>query len=260
MNDIGRMAIGRVQAVAGRALDLILPPGCLVCDAPVAASGQFCGSCFRAVTFLGEPCCARCGHGFAHAEQAYGRNAEGLICARCAVNPPAWSRARGALLYDEASRGLVLALKYADRVEHAAPLARMMARAGVALLRDAEIIVPVPLHRLRLLHRRYNQAALLALSLGRVSGRPVRVDALRRTRHTEALAHLDATARERTLRDAIAVRRRAAALLVGRRVLLVDDVLTSGATADACARALLGAGVAAVDVLVAARVGHLGLG
>jgi ComF family protein len=250
--------VGATRGGARIVLDALVPPQCLVCRAQVDAPGQFCAECFRGVTFLGDPCCARCGLGFAYAGQAATRvPGEGLLCANCAMDPPPWARARGALLYNETSRRLVLALKYADRTEHAAPLAAMMARAGAALLRDAELIVPVPLHRLRLLSRRYNQAALLALALGRLAARPVRVDALRRTRRTASLGHLSSAARAETLHDAFASRRAAEPALVGRRVLLVDDVLTSGATARACATVLLEAGAGAVDILVAARVGRL---
>lgn len=242
-------------------LDMLLPPQCLSCDAAVEAPGRFCAACFRAVTFLGDPCCARCGHGFAHEGQAaVALPGTGLLCARCVAQPPPWGRARGALLYDEGSRGLVLGLKYADRVEHAGPLAAMMARAGAALLREAELLIPVPLHRFRLLSRRYNQAALLARALSRLSGRPVAVDALRRVRRTAKLSALDAEARRRELRDAIALHPRRGHVVAGKRVLLVDDVMTSGATMAACTEALLASGAVSVDVLVAARAGYVGVG
>jgi ComF family protein len=244
-----------------RVLDLLLPPQCLACDGPVDAPGRFCARCFRGITFLSDPCCGRCGHGFAHVGQAAAIDPGfGPLCSGCAARPPPWGRARGALLYDEASRGLILGLKYADRVEHAGPLASMMAREGAALLRDAELLVPVPLHRWRLLGRRYNQAALLARALSALAARRLAVDALRRTRRTVTLGHLDATAREAALRAAFAPHPRWRGAVRGRRVLLIDDVMTSGATAAACAEALLGAGAVAVDVLVAARVGHVGVG
>ena len=252
-----------IVAAAGwtRLLDLALPPQCIACDALVDVPGRLCAACFRAVTFLGEPCCARCGHGFAHLGQAACVLAgQGPLCSGCAERPPAWSRARGALLYDEASRRLVLGLKYADRVDQAAPLAAMMARAGAVLLRDADVLVPVPLHRSRLLSRRYNQAALLARALARLTRRRLAVDALRRTKRTISLGHLDAAARREALHGAFRVAPSRHACIRDRRVVLVDDVLTSGSTADACATVLLDAGAASVDVLVAARVGHVGVG
>ena len=171
--------------------------------------------------------------------------------------PPRRPGARRAppLAYDAQSRRLLLPFKHADRPELAHALARMMARAGAALLARADVLVPVPLHRFRLLHRRYNQSALLAQSLQRLSGVPAVPDALRRIRATQSLGELAAEARARMLAGAIAVRRPAA--IAGRHVLLVDDVLTTGATARDCTRALLEAGAAGVDLLVAARAGRL---
>ncbi len=148
----------------------------------------------------------------------------------------------------------MLALKHGDRVELAAALAPMMARAGVALLAEADVLVPVPLHRSRLFARRYNQAALLARHLARSSKRPMLTDALSRIRVTESLATLSAERRQATLEGVFRVRARRLPEIAGRRVLLIDDVLTSGATCAGCTMALLDAGAGAVDVLVAARV------
>jgi ComF family protein len=216
----------------------------------VEAPGRFCAVCFAATGFIAEPCCDRCGTPFATAMEGGPER----ICDACRADPPPWAHARGALRYDAQGRRAVLPLKYGDRPELARALAPHMLRAGHALLRAADLLVPVPLHRRRLIARRYNQAALLASALGRLAGRPVIADALERVRPTAPLAELSAAARAEELRDAIRVRPRRAAALAARRVLLVDDVLTSGATARACARALLAAGAEAVDVLVAARV------
>jgi ComF family protein len=180
--------------------------------------------------------------------------AEGGLCQRCIDTPPAFERARGALLYDSASRRLVLPFKHGDRVEFAAILARLMARSGAGLLREADVLVPVPLHRRRLFVRRYNQAALLAQALGDITGRPVLLDALARIAATQNLDGKTAAERRDTVADAFAARPRRVGMLEGRRVLLIDDVMTSGATAGACSESLLAAGAAAVDVLVAARV------
>ena len=149
---------------------------------------------------------------------------------------------------------MILPLKYADRTEMALPLATQMARAGASLLQEADILVPVPLHRMRLFRRRYNQAALLAFAVGRLAKRPVLPDGLRRLRATSSLGGKTAEARAIEMEGVIAVRPSRTARIEGSRVLLIDDVLTSGATANACAAALRAAGATGVDVLAAARV------
>jgi ComF family protein len=240
----------RVHALALAALDLLLPPHCPSCGTDVAIQGTFCAACFAALNFVVEPLCQSCGLPFATAVAG----GQDRVCQGCRVYPPPWRHARAAFLYDDASRRLILPLKYADRQENAAVLASHMARAGRTLLAQADLLVPVPLHRWRLFRRGFNQAALLAQSIGRRAGRPVCVDALRRTRRTRVLGTLSAADRGEELKGAFAVRRRRADMLRGRRVLLIDDVLTSGATAGACARTLLDAGARHIDVLVASRV------
>ena len=246
----GRALWPAVAAAARAVLDLLLPPHCLTCDAPVDAPGRFCPDCFRQAFFITEPFCARCGVPFEHAGQG-GRD---RLCPACRAHPPPWDRARGALRYDAHSRRVVLPFKHADRTERADALAPLMARAGTLLLREAQVIVPVPLHRRRLIARRYNQAALLARALSRLSGVPSVPDALLRTHPTVPLGELSAAARAEVLKDVFALRPGRTGRIAGRRVLLVDDILTTGATCVACAAALLAAGARAVDVLVAARV------
>ncbi len=240
---------------AGRAvLDLLLPPLCLTCDAVVDTPGAFCPACFRQTGFITPPCCETCGAPFSRAEAAVGAARRGRMCADCQDDPPPWGRGRAALRYDAQARRLVLPLKYGDRTELAPALAAMMMRAGAELVREAEVIVPVPLHRTRLISRRFNQAALIAGQIGRLGGRAVVLDGLVRVRRTAALAELPAQARAVEMDRAIAVRPGRLERLRGRRVLLVDDVLTSGSTARACAFALMTAEVAWIDLLVAARV------
>lgn len=245
-----RAALRQAARLAGGVIDLLLPPQCPTCDAIVDRPGRLCPDCFRATSFITEPCCRHCGVPFAHA--ALG--APDGCCPTCRADLPLFDRARAAFRYDDQARRVLLPFKHGDRVDLARALAPAMARAGAALLRDAEILVPVPLHRSRLFARRYNQAALLARAVGRIAGRPVAVDALRRLRRTESLGHLTAAQRAAEVADAFAVAPRRLALVAGRRVLLFDDVLTSGATTGACAAALRTAGARAVDVLVAARV------
>jgi ComF family protein len=238
------------RRLASGALDLLLPPTCVTCPAPVDIPGLQCGACFGDLSLITEPCCTCCGAPFELASDA----AEGGLCSSCVDLPPPFGRARAALNYDKAARRLILPFKHGDRIEFAAVLARLMADAGERLLDDAEVLVPVPLHRRRLFVRRYNQAALLAKVLGRMTEREVIIDALARIRITATLGGKSAAERRDEVGAAFVVRQRRAASLTGRRVLLIDDVMTSGATAIACTEQLLAAGVDSVDVLVAARV------
>jgi ComF family protein len=231
-------------------LDVLLPPQCVTCDTFVAEPGLLCAECFRQTGFITEPMCARCGVPFA----AAALGGPDRLCPSCRVDPPVFDRARAALRYDEQGRRLILPLKHADRTELAMTLAPHMARAGADLLREADMLVPVPLHRSRLFHRRYNQAALLVQAVGRIAGRPWLLDALVRRRATASLGEKSATERAVEVAEAFAVEPSRMPRIAGMRVLLVDDVMTSGATANACAKALLAGGVRSVDVLVAARV------
>ncbi|MFL1461527.1 ComF family protein [Roseococcus sp. DSY-14] len=246
------------RALGRWALDALFPPACLLCDAPVAAHGGACPACFGRLSLLAAPQCLCCGVPFVHASQ--GEAVEGgRLCPACVARPPAFTRARAALRYDDGAKALLLPFKHRDRTELALPLARLMARAGREVLDGADALVPVPLHRWRLLARRHNQAALLARALGRLGGLPVWVDALARTRRTAPLEGAGAAERQARLDGAFAVPARAARRVRGARLVLVDDVLTSGATAGGCARALLAAGAAEVRVLAAARVPGPGL-
>ena len=210
--------------------------------------GLLCPACWGEANWLAPPHCAACGFPFEYDEGA------GALCAACTRARPLFERARSALVYDEASRPLVLGFKHGDRLEGAPAYGRWLARAGAELVGDAELIAPVPLHRWRLLRRRYNQAALLALSLGRAVNKPCVPDLLARVRATRSQGGLGRAGRAENVRAAFAVRPRRREAVQGRRILLVDDVYTTGATATACARALLRAGCAAVDVLTLARV------
>jgi len=235
-----------LRRLGGVLLDAALPPHCLTCEARVSAQGTQCLACFGRLHFIAEPVCEGCGTALPYAGA---RRCEG-----CEARPHRFAAARAALVYDEGAKALLLPFKYADRTELAGPLAGHMARAGAVLLGRADILVPVPLHWRRLLGRRYNQAGLLARLLAARAGKPWAADALRRRRRTASLGELGAEARRAVVAGAFVVAPGRVGLLAGRRVLLIDDVLTSGATADACAEALLAAGVASVEVLAAARV------
>ena len=238
------------RRAAGLALDLLLPPHCLTCDQPVGTPGQFCPSCFGQTHLITAPYCLRCGVPFEAVDQG-GVSGE---CMECRADPPPWGAARAALRYDDQARRILLPFKYGDRVETARALAPLMARAGAELLGEADWLVPVPLHRRRLIARRYNQSALLARGLARLGGKQTILDALQRVRSTRPLAVMSPARRAAELEGAIRVRPARRDAVRDARVLLIDDVLTSGATARSCVRALLEAGAARVDVLAAARV------
>lgn len=230
-------------------VDVALPPGCMTCRAAVDAPGCLCGACWSRIAFIAPPICDRLG-----TPLPYGFGEGRLISAEAREAPPAYGRARAVAAFGEVTRDLIHALKYADRLDVAPPMGRMMARAGADILADAQALVPVPLHRLRLWRRRFNQSAALAGVIGRETGLPVRAGWLERRRATLPQVGLDRAARARNVQGAFAVPDMAEGDLRGRRLVLVDDVLTTGATIDACVKALQRAGAGQVDVLVFARV------
>jgi ComF family protein len=244
-----RLVDGRLlKQLLGCALDVLLPPRCTRCGAEgVQSHGLLCGGCFQGISLISAPLCSRCGVPFAAA-------ALGPVCPACQTTPPRYEQARAALRYDDGARQLILPLKHADRVDLAAGLVPFMVCAGRDVIEAADVIVPVPLHRARLRRRKYNQAGLLARGVARHARRPAVLDALLRTRGTMPLGGKTAAERAAELAGAFMVRPSRVRALAGRRVLLVDDVMTSGATANACAEALLMAGAYAVNVLTAARV------
>lgn len=237
-------------------LDMILPPRCLVTGVEVDGPGMMSPSVWRQLTFISHPYCACCGLPFALDLSADGitPGAEHLRCVPCLDDPPPFAHARSVLRYDDVSRDVILAFKHGDRTEAVRTFAPWMARAGAELLREADGLVPVPLHRWRLLRRRYNQAALMAHALSRLCLKPVYPDALLRTRATPPQGHLTPRERDENVRGVFAPSARREGTIAGKRLVLIDDVYTSGATVKACTRALLKAGARAVDVLTLARV------
>ena len=230
-------------------LDIVFPPLCIVCRLPVAESHNLCAACWGTVSFLEGPECACCGMPFDVDPGA------GTICAACHAKSPVFERARAVMRYDEASKSSILALKRADRLDIVPAFARWLERSGRPLLAEAELIVPVPLHRWRLWRRRYNQAALLADALSRRAGVPADPLVLARVRATRSQGEMpSAKARRRNVRGAFKVRAGRESIVAGRTILLVDDVFTTGATLDSCARALKRAGAARVLALTLARV------
>lgn len=231
-----------------RTVDIIWPARSIVSNQRGAGRGPLTAEEFSAIHFLTGAVCDRCGVPMPLDLD------EAQMCVPCIARPPRWNRARAAMVYDTASRRAVFDLKRSGRRDGLAILSRWMEQAGRELLSDADIIVPVPLHYRRLVQRGYNQSGWLAQFLGRRAGVSVSVDALKRTRNTPSQGGRNAKARRRNVAAAFAVRKSRLAKLNGKRVLLVDDVLTTGATVGACVRALRAAGAAQVDVLVLARV------
>ncbi|MFT4012428.1 MAG: ComF family protein [Paracoccus sp. (in: a-proteobacteria)] len=232
------------------ALRLIYPPQCMSCDAPVAEEGALCPTCWNEVEFLGNCCCSRCG---VPLPDDGGGDHAGLLCDDCLALPRPWQRGRGALAYRGTGRKLVLMLKHGDRLDLAPALGDWAARAAAPLVRQGMAVVPVPLHPRRLARRKYNQAALLSQRVARVHGLAHLPRALVRLRHTPMQDHGSADDRFANLAGALAVRSGQAAALQGRAVLLVDDVMASGATLAAATEALLRAGSGPVSVVVLAR-------
>lgn len=229
-------------------VDLVTPSLCLSCGAPVGEPASLCCACWGGLKLIEEPVCEALGTPFAYDQ------GEGALSAAALSDPPAWDRSRAAVLFDDEAAKLVHALKYRDRPEAGHLMARMMARAGRRLTAEADLILPVPLHRFRLWQRRFNQSALLAQRIAALSGTPWRHDVLVRGRRTRAQVGLDQEARRRNVRNAFQVPPGALAAVAGKSVLLVDDVRTTGATAEACALALRRAGAARVDLLTFALV------
>lgn len=232
-------------------LGLVYPPTCAGCGGATADTGAFCPACWSGLRLIEEPLCDRLGIPFA-VDLGIGR----LTSPQAFAQPPVFGRARAVALYDEVARGLVHRLKYEDRHDLARPMARMMTAAGRDLIATADCIVPVPLHRWRLWRRRFNQAAFLARPVAEGAGLPFLPQALVRRRATRTQVGLSRAARAENLAGAFHVPQREAYRIAGRRVLLVDDVRTSGATGNAAARALLRGGAACVDLLTFALVGE----
>lgn len=228
-------------------LNTLFPPRCFTCGEMVGEHGSLCGVCWGEVDFISAPLCNRCGVPF---ELDVGEAGE---CMPCLQTPPPYTSARAVFRYEGDSRRLITGYKYHDRTLATPMFARWLARAGAQQLAACDVIVPVPLHPWRLLRRRYNQSALLAAGLGKLANKPVLVDGLRRTRHTTPQAGLTREERLQNVRDAFAATPKRAAALRGKSVLLIDDVLTTGATLNTCAEALQMAGAKDVQVLVLAR-------
>ncbi len=231
--------------------DLILPAVCVSCSTLTTRHNLLCPKCWASLHIITPPFCGRLGIPLP------GYEGEGPhISMQALVHPPVFSRARAAAHYGGIMRRLIVRFKFEDKHEPLPLFVRLMHEAGRELLADADLLVPVPLHRLRLLQRRFNQSALLAKGLSRAAGVPAAVTVLSRTKRTAAQVGLTQEARQANVAHAFRAGRRARKTLHGKKIVLIDDVITTGATANACAAALLGAGALRVDVLAVALVAH----
>ena len=239
----GALAFSLAQA----ALDTLYPPTCLACRAATDRHGALCPRCWNTMRFIERPFCERLGTPFEH------DLGQGLISPQAMADPPAFGRARAVARFEDGpARTLVHRLKYSDRAELCRPIAGWMTRAGADLLADADLLTPVPLHALRLWRRQFNQAAALAREISRQTGKPCDLSVLRRVKATSSQVGLSRAQRAENVQGAF--RATEGTTVRGLNVVLIDDVLTSGATANASARALLRVGAKRVDVLVFARV------
>lgn len=242
-----------MKAVTRRLLDLVFPPQTLDGRPGVQSSGLPVAVWSR-ITFLDDPVCDGCGTPFEF------EAGPGIRCAACEAKPRAFHRARAACLYDENSRGPILQFKHADRTDLGPLFARWLARSARDLLAEADCVAPVPLHPTRLFRRRYNQAAEIARPLAKMAGLAYLPDALIRRRATETQGGKSGSGRRRNVAAAFEVPSRQAPLVAGRKIVLIDDVMTTGATLEGCARALRKAGAAQVNVAVVSRVKDAAIG
>lgn len=229
-------------------LNIFFPALCAGCNEPVDTPGSLCADCWPKMTFIGPPFCAQCGHPF-----DYEISAE-MLCGNCLAHPPSFNRSRSVLKYDDFSKGMVLAFKHADRTDKTPVFAKWMTRSAGDILSSKVLVVPVPLHPTRLLKRRYNQSALLAQSIGKISNSRVIPDLLLRTRATPSQGGKSPTGRVRNVQGAFKIHPRWKQKIKGEHILLIDDVYTTGATVSACSACLLKNGAAQVDVLTLCRV------
>lgn len=231
-------------------LNAVLPPRCPATGALVGEQGSLSPEYWSQLHFIRKPFCACCGNPFSVA------TADDIQCGRCVTERPVYHKARSALAYDDASSALLLKFKHGDKTLLAKTFANWIAQIDTDILNNADYLIPVPLHRWRLFKRRYNQAALLAYALSIRSGKIVLPLALKRTRATESQGHKSKAERLENIKGAFAVSDIDKRRLRNKHVVIVDDVLTSGATANECAKILLDAGARRVDVLTLARVVH----
>lgn len=240
--------VSTTQQILEGLADLAMPPGCLACQQPLAAHDTLCPECWTGIDFIGPPLCDRLG-----LPMPYDTGGVMISAAAAAANP-AYRKARAVARYEGVMRTLIHDFKFRDRNDGRRLFGRWLATAGAQLIADADIIVPVPLHPVRLLSRRYNQSAILAREVARLTGLPSDPLALRRVKRTTSQVGLSTAQRQKNVQGAFTIPKSSISAIDGKRILLMDDVITTGATVNACARTLAKAGASHVDVLALALV------
>jgi ComF family protein len=237
-----------IKQVLHTSVDFLLPPRCLLCYERTTDPHNVCAGCWQGLTFISKPLCITCGLPF-----DFGIEDE-LSCAPCLDHPPSFEKMRSAVAYNDTSRHLVLSFKHGDMLQTAKLLSRWMLNAGRDLVDQADVIIPVPLHRLRLMWRQYNQAAILTNEIAKLSGKPRHNEILIRTRYTPSQGKKTYKERVKNVKSAIQLNKKYLDHLKGKKVLLIDDVYTTGATIEECCRILKSGGAQSVNVLTFARV------
>ena len=230
--------------------NVFLPPRCLICDAVVCDKNGLCEKCFAKMIFLSENCCPVCGKPYTFPIE----NSESLVCGKCLTKLPKFNHTSCVFAYDSFSRNLILPLKHTDKTEAVPYLANLLYLRGQKLLAKSDVIVAVPLHWRRLMKRKYNQSGLLAHRLSKLSGVPLVSDTLVRTRNTQSQGHKTQKERMENIKGAFAIRDQEK--IKGKRVVLIDDVYTTGTTLNECAKVLKASGASEVCALTVARVCH----
>lgn len=239
------------MALIPQIIDLVLPPRCIVSGEIVDQQGMISAEAWAGLNFIADPQCHRCGFPFDFDD---GSINEGNICLACSKSPPLFDKARSALVYDDASRDIILGFKHGDQTESVPCFVPWLMQVGQSIVDRSDYIIPVPLHRFRLMKRRFNQAGLMAQYLSKASHISTMLDGLVRQRATETQGHLNSNERKKNVKNAFAVNPKHKDFLKSKNILLIDDVYTTGATINECTKVLLKAGVSSVNILTLARV------
>jgi len=243
----------KIKEIADMALDTILPPRCVVTGEMVDRQGMISPSAWAELDFINNPLCDKCGVPFGF--EVDGIDGEdGTQCLQCLDYPPPYDTARAALKYNDQSRNMILGFKHADQTHNALAFVPWLKMAGAGMLEDADFIVPVPLHRWRLMKRRYNQASIIAHYLSKQVQVPVLHEGLLRTRSTATQGHLNFEQRRKNVRKAFMVNEKYVAEIKGKNIVLIDDVYTTGSTVKECTKALKKADAKSIHILTLARV------